>query len=148
MMAGNQPELQTACDVITTSHGRRFNVLTSYQRPYNVVYNTKNYILILKCKSGGVSFCWIGIQLLYSQKNTPPHCFSAILTVKRLVFYFPCQLFFYYFFFRLLGSPNEENWPGVSKLPLFKVSQKKLLMKLFFFLQKHVASNYSRVNKE
>lgn len=22
--------------------------------------------------------------------------------------------------FRLLGSPNEENWPGVSKLPLFK----------------------------
>ena len=31
----------------------------------------------LKCNTGGVSFCWIGIQyaMPYSQKYTLPHCF-------------------------------------------------------------------------
>ena len=49
---------------------------------YNRRFPINNYILnrpakSLKSNTGGVSFCWIGIQyaMPYCQKYTPPHCF-------------------------------------------------------------------------
>ena len=52
-------------DVRTTLHGRRFNVLTSYQRPYDVILtscagwginNTSKKIIILFVSSSLVNF--------------------------------------------------------------------------------------------
>ena len=44
---------------------------------FNCNYVRCTQVKYAKGNSGGVSFCWIGIQyaMLYSHKYTPPHCF-------------------------------------------------------------------------
>ena len=54
----------------------------SYKKRYSRLHNQFQYISQRTCKrlrsnTGGVNFCWIGIQYVmpYGQKYTPPYCF-------------------------------------------------------------------------
>lgn len=57
--------------------------------------------------------CFPPFLLFYSIKKK---CFNQILKQNEL------NILFIYLFFRTLGTPTEEVWPGVSELPDFKVT--------------------------
>ena len=66
---------------------------------------------LLKSNTGGVSFCWFGMQyaIPYSQKYTPPHCFFLQFCRLR---YYDKDSNYYSMFSRILTTWKNVRWEG------------------------------------
>ncbi|KAI1138984.1 serine/threonine-protein kinase [Hypoxylon sp. FL0543] len=73
------------------------NVITRWYRPPELLYGAKHYSGAVDIWSVGLVFAELVIRTPYIAGNTEMHQISLI-----------CQA---------VGTPTEENWPGVSKLP-------------------------------
>jgi len=76
-------------------------------------------------------------------------CIFTELLTKRPIFPGDCEIDQLYKIFRVLGTPNEENWPGVTRLPDFKDSfplwKKTTLSKLMYFLEENALDLLERM---
>ncbi|KAH8804627.1 serine/threonine-protein kinase [Xylogone sp. PMI_703] len=79
------------------------NVITRWYRPPELLFGTKHYSGAVDIWSVGLVFCELVIRMPYIAGDTEVHQVSLI-----------CQA---------VGTPTEENWPGVSKLPEYTVPE-------------------------
>ncbi|KAK6340812.1 TFIIH complex serine/threonine-protein kinase subunit kin28 [Orbilia brochopaga] len=79
------------------------NVITRWYRPPELFYGAKFYSSAVDIFSLGLVFCELMLRTPFLPGNSDLHQFELI-----------CQA---------LGTPTEENWPGVSQLPGYYVPQ-------------------------
>ena len=77
------------------------NVITRWYRPPELLFGAKHYSGAVDIWSVGLVFAELIIRTPYIAGDTEVHQINLI-----------CQA---------VGTPNEENWPGVSKLPEYMV---------------------------
>jgi cyclin-dependent kinase 7 len=77
------------------------NVITRWYRPPELLFGAKHYSGAVDIWSVGLVFAELIIRTPYIAGDTEVHQISLV-----------CQA---------VGTPNEENWPGVSKLPDYTV---------------------------
>ncbi|KAI1391184.1 serine/threonine-protein kinase [Hypoxylon trugodes] len=73
------------------------NVITRWYRPPELLYGAKHYSGAVDVWSVGLVFAELIIRMPYIAGNTEMHQISLICNA--------------------VGTPTEENWPGVTKLP-------------------------------
>jgi len=78
------------------------NVITRWYRPPELLFGAKHYSGAVDIWSVGLVFAELVIRTPYIAGDTEVHQVNLI-----------CQA---------VGTPNEDNWPGVSKLPEYTVS--------------------------
>jgi cyclin-dependent kinase 7 len=79
------------------------NVITRWYRPPELLFGTKHYSGAVDIWSVGLVFAELIIRTPYIAGDTEVHQISLI-----------CQA---------IGTPTEDNWPGVSKLPEYTVPE-------------------------
>jgi cyclin-dependent kinase 7 len=79
------------------------NVITRWYRPPELLFGAKHYSGAVDIWSVGLVFAELVIRTPYIAGDTEVHQVNLI-----------CQA---------VGTPNEENWPGVSKLPEYTVPE-------------------------
>lgn len=79
------------------------NVITRWYRPPELLFGAKHYSGAVDIWSVGLVFAELIIRIPYIAGDTEVQQISLI-----------CQA---------IGTPSEENWPGVSKLPEYTVSE-------------------------
>ncbi|KAH8646056.1 kinase-like domain-containing protein [Tricladium varicosporioides] len=79
------------------------NVITRWYRPPELLFGAKHYSGAVDIWSVGLVFAELIIRTPYIAGDTEVHQVSLI-----------CQA---------VGTPNEDNWPGVSKLPEYTVPE-------------------------
>ncbi|OTB05823.1 hypothetical protein M426DRAFT_56317 [Hypoxylon sp. CI-4A] len=83
------------------SWGMTSNVITRWYRPPELLFGARHYSGAVDIWSVGLVFAELVIRAPYMAGNTEMHQISLI-----------CQA---------VGTPTEENWPGVTKLPDYTV---------------------------
>ncbi|PMD26046.1 Pkinase-domain-containing protein [Hyaloscypha hepaticicola] len=79
------------------------NVITRWYRPPELLFGAKHYSGAVDIWSVGLVFAELVMRIPYIAGDTEVHQINLI-----------CQA---------VGTPNEENWPGVSKLPEYTVPE-------------------------
>ncbi|KAF4631020.1 hypothetical protein G7Y89_g7113 [Cudoniella acicularis] len=79
------------------------NVITRWYRPPELLFGAKHYSGAVDIWSVGLVFAELVIRTPYMAGDTEVHQVNLI-----------CQA---------IGTPNEDNWPGVSKLPEYTVPE-------------------------
>ncbi|KAI9744312.1 MAG: TFIIH complex serine/threonine-protein kinase subunit kin28 [Claussenomyces sp. TS43310] len=77
------------------------NVITRWYRPPELLFGAKHYSGVVDIWSVGLVFAELVLRVPYVAGDTEVHQINLI-----------CQA---------IGTPNEDNWPGVSRLPEYTV---------------------------